>query len=47
MMEDTKVVCPLTSIGQEFLFQNCIKEECAWWIEDKQKCAIAVLGAKK
>lgn len=25
----------------------CCKDQCAWWIEDKQKCAIAVLGGKR
>lgn len=25
----------------------CIKENCSWWLEDKQKCAIAVMGGKK
>ena len=22
----------------------CLKEGCSWWIEDKQKCAIAVMA---
>lgn len=25
----------------------CVHEQCAWWIEDKQKCAITVMGGKK
>lgn len=25
----------------------CIREGCAWWIEDKQKCAIAALGSMR
>lgn len=25
----------------------CIKEQCAWWVEDKQKCAIAAIGGEK
>lgn len=25
----------------------CVKEKCSWWLEDKQKCAIAVMGDKK
>ena len=25
----------------------CVQEQCAWWIEDKQKCAIAVMGGKR
>lgn len=49
-----EIICPLlttntvvdenhkVSIGTQPVF--CIKEQCAWWIEDKQKCAIAVLG---
>ena len=26
---------------------SCMKEKCAWWIEDKQKCAIAAIGCVK
>lgn len=26
---------------------DCMKEQCAWWIEDKQKCVIAATGGKK
>ena len=25
----------------------CIKEQCAWWVEDKQKCAITAMGGEK
>lgn len=25
----------------------CVKEKCSRWLEDKQKCAIAVMGGKK
>lgn len=25
----------------------CVNELCAWWMEDKQRCAIAVLATKK
>ena len=25
----------------------CIKEQCAWWVEDKQKCAITAMGGGK
>lgn len=25
----------------------CVREQCSWWLEDKQKCAIAVMGGKK
>lgn len=33
------------SVGTQPVF--CIKEQCSWWLEDKQKCAIAVLGGRK
>ena len=35
------------SIGTQPCY--CLHEGCAWWIEDKQKCAIAVIahGGKK
>lgn len=25
----------------------CVHEQCAWWIEDKQKCAITAIGEVK
>jgi hypothetical protein len=25
-------------------FNNCIKAECAWWIDAKQQCAIKALA---
>lgn len=55
-MEQNKI-CPLLTtntvvdenntvkIGTQPVF--CVKEQCAWWLEDKQKCAIAVIGGKK
>ena len=26
---------------------ECRKEACAWWVEDKQKCAITAMGGEK
>lgn len=49
-----ETICPLLTtntvvdesstikIGTQPVF--CLKEQCAWWVEDKQKCAIAVGG---
>lgn len=31
-------------IGTQPVF--CLKEQCAWWVEDRQKCAIMAAGAK-
>jgi len=25
----------------------CVNTLCAWWLEDKQRCAIAVMATKK
>lgn len=56
-MAEDRAICPLlttntviqndrVSIGTQPVF--CIKEQCAWWVEDKQKCAIAIItGGKK
>lgn len=56
-MAEGKAICPLlttnavvdengkVSVGTQPVF--CIKEQCSWWLEDKQKCAIAVLGGRK
>lgn len=49
-MSENEKICPLLTtntvdvkIGTQPVI--CIREECAWWIEDKQKCAIAALGS--
>lgn len=54
-MEQNNLLCPLRPINsmgimdklQGVVGLKCEKEGCAWWIEDKQKCAIAVIGGKK
>lgn len=54
-MEQNHLLCPLRPINpmgimdklQGVVGLKCEKEGCAWWIEDKQKCAIAVMGGKK
>ena len=52
MSEEKKQICPLlTSVvpGMRYgkVATNCQKEACAWWVEDKQKCAVTVLGGTK
>ena len=44
-----KLMCPLLTATTKgsILVTVCQHEECAWWIEDKQKCAIAVGGDRK
>lgn len=42
------VLCPMTfNIPPEEAFPatiRCIKENCAWWCVESQKCAMAVLA---
>lgn len=56
-MAEGRVICPLLATNT-FLDGNkdkqikeqsvfCVKEKCAWWVEDKQKCAITAMGGKK
>lgn len=52
-----EVICPLLTtntvveengtmkIGIEPI--ACIKEQCGWWVEDKQKCAVAAIGGER
>lgn len=51
MSDNNKPMCPLlTSVAPGMrggVATACQKEKCAWWIEDKQKCAIAVIGGSK
>lgn len=54
---DNHTICPLLTtntvveesgtvkIGTQPVF--CLKEQCAWWVEDRQKCAITAMGGKK
>jgi hypothetical protein len=56
-MAEDRVICPLLTtntvidennnikIGTQPVF--CVEEQCAWWLEDKQKCSIKVLGGRK
>lgn len=46
---EEKQVCPIMSQGSigGVVAIACQKEKCAWWIEDKQKCAIAAIGGEK
>lgn len=49
MMDESNKICPLFYICSEcntlesYLYR---KEDCAWWVEDKQKCAIAAGGER-
>lgn len=44
-----KKICPLlcASALECPAAYACLKEACAWWVEDKQKCALCALGSKK
>lgn len=49
-MDNDNKICPLplASPAVETL-EGCVcrKENCAWWVEDKQKCAITAIGGEK
>ena len=45
--------CPLLVIGEtyngrrdDFTITDCLKEECAWWGNNSQQCAINKIGAE-
>lgn len=56
-MAEDRAICPLLTtntvvdenneirIGTQPVF--CIEEQCSWWVEDKQKCAIAIITGGK
>lgn len=47
---NNSAICPLLSAreGQNPLSAfKCVRESCAWWIEDKQKCAVTAIGSVK
>ena len=49
MNEDNKI-CPLFLASPAFKTEKgckCRKKKCAWWIEDKQKCAVTTMGGEK
>lgn len=48
-MNEDKLLCPLFVASPAFetiIGCECRKEDCAWWVEDKQKCAIVVGGER-
>ena len=49
MSNDNKLYCSLLLASQAITNPEgwvCRKDNCAWWVEDKQKCAIAVGGER-
>jgi len=43
--------CPLSEIARywdgketQAILSDCLKEECAWWLEDEHRCAVKALG---
>ena len=52
-----EIICPLLTtntvveedgtvkIGTQPIY--CLECQCAWWVEDKQKCAITAMGSEK
>ena len=57
MARNIEIICPLlttntvvdeghnVSIGTQPVY--CLRELCAWWNEDKLKCAVTVMGGTK
>lgn len=55
-MEKDNPICPLittnTVVGENGQVSIdtqpviCVNEKCAWWLKDKQRCAIAVIANK-
>lgn len=44
-MEDGKRICPLLSITNGTAYEDCKKEECAWWDSvSEQCCALSLAG---
>ena len=35
-----------TRVGQKGVSSDCLKEECAWWGNNSQQCAINKIGAE-
>lgn len=47
-MEEKEVkICPLLSVATKYREEICLKERCAWWNEDRQKCSVAVVPPRK
>lgn len=52
-----EIICPLLSINSVLIDKRnnikintqptyCITEQCAWWFESKEKCAILMMKGK-
>jgi len=45
------MLCPLRKLVKSAAFEECYKEGCEWWVQDKRveigsgRCAIRFLGA--
>lgn len=38
-------ICPLLSLkGESFNHEDCMETSCAWWVEEKQCCAIQLIA---
>ena len=42
---DNELICPLLSIGREFL-DRCLREQCAFWHDRSNTCSINVIAEK-
>ena len=40
-------ICPLMYLCDSITDPTCLKDGCAWWDEDRQKCAMAVTPPRK
>lgn len=45
--EQNEKICPLLYLCSDICTPTCVKEQCAWWNEDRQKCAMAVTPPRK
>ena len=47
---DENKICPILSAAMDYRSNEeayCRKERCAWWVEDRQKCSMAVTPPRK
>jgi len=43
MPRNQKVLCPFATM-QQVDKGRCVKERCAWWNKDKNKCSVTLIG---
>ena len=43
-MSKEEKICPILKIGENRYVNNCMKEQCEWWIPFAHQCAVTLVA---